>query len=106
MSCLTHSRFDGFLLPRGCAAHAATDGLSTCGNAVSTRQNVLRADHIRVLLVQALRATEARLRKSVRSAGRAAYRTLLAGVLRRHCKEFPTGPQELVFQLAAELKPA
>src|SRR6266702_1959366 len=106
MSCLTYSRFGGFLLPRGCAAHAATDGLSTGCNAESPRQYVLRTNHIRVVLVQALHATEPRLRESVRSADTVTFRTLLAGVLRRHCNESPTGPLELVFQLAPELKPA
>ena len=101
-----YSRFGGFLLPRGCAAHAATDGLSTGCNAVSPRQYVLRANHISVVLVQALHATEPRLRESVRSTDTATYRTLLAGVLRRHCNESATGPLELVLQLAAELKPA
>jgi len=42
MNCFMYSRFSGFLLPRGGAAHAATDGLSTGCNAVSPRQYILR----------------------------------------------------------------
>src|SRR6266702_289352 len=106
MSYLTFSRFGGFLLRRGCAAHAAADGLSTGYNAVSPRQNVFRPNHIGVVLVQALHAAEPRLRESVRDANTATHRTLLTRVPRRHRDERPTRPRELVLQLAAELKPA